>query len=118
MDLRKIILTGCFVLVSALTVGCTKKALTVPGETLVTPYYAYNIMPMIKTYIELGVVEGCKDIEVKDTKVSNPPNGQNSEWVENWTVAACGKTLDVPIKFVENGDRVQSLIKSGEIAEK
>lgn len=117
-NLKQIVLLGCVLAISVMTSGCNDKKLEVPGETKVSAYYAYNLVPMIKTYIDLGIVDGCKEIKVLDTKILKASKDKNPEWTEMWLVDACGKNLEVPIKFVESGDKVQSLIRSGEIKEK
>ncbi|MBQ8459143.1 hypothetical protein IJ541_03455 [bacterium] len=78
-----------------------------PGNTLANRKLQYDtIMPV---YMATGTkLKNCETMSIINTKVTRQPynlkmqGGQytQGQWEELWTVNACGKTADVPIKFI------------------
>lgn len=116
-NLRRLVILGSVLVVSLITSGCNNKSLDIPGESKVDSYYAYNIMPMIETFIDYDVVKGCKDVKILDSKLKTQPSGMNTNWEEIWIVDACGKTLEVPLLFLKTGNYVRTIVDSTEIKE-
>lgn len=81
--------------------------LPLPGETMGNQKLQYDtLMPVY--VMANSKVKDCQNFSISNTKVTRKPynlktkNGAYiaGEWEELWTVKACSKNVDVPIKFI------------------
>jgi hypothetical protein len=82
----------------------------VPGSTIATPVSQRDTLLYVRAAAGL-VVKDCKYMPVKNTRfegygLRNPrtedpgPAAARRPWWETWTLAACGRMVDVPVDFV------------------
>ncbi len=94
-----------------------------PGETIANIKLQYDTyMPV--TVVANSKVKGCQPskIRVINSKVTKEPynlkeeNGVyvSGQWLEEWTVNACGKTVYIPVKFVLDASGATYVISGSE----
>jgi hypothetical protein len=85
-----------FLLVSTKT--GMKSAELAPGGTIADATLQQDVLQGVMTATIGRVPARCKDIRVRDTRVTSA-TALSQPWTEVWTLAACGKPIDVEVAF-------------------
>jgi hypothetical protein len=85
-----------FLLVSTKT--GMKSAELAPGSTIADATLQQDVLPGVMTATIGRVPARCKDVRVRDTRVTSA-TALSQPWTEVWTLAACGKPIDVEVAF-------------------
>ena len=85
-----------FLLVSTKT--GMKSAELAPGGTIADATLQQDVLPGVMTATIGRVPARCKDVGVRDTRVTSA-TAPSQPWTEVWTLAACGKSIDVEVAF-------------------
>jgi len=85
-----------FLLVSTKT--GMKSAELAPGGTIADATLQQDVLQGVMTATIGRVPARCKDIRVRDTRVTSA-TAISQPWTEVWTLAACGKPIDVEVAF-------------------
>jgi hypothetical protein len=85
-----------FLLVSTKT--GMKSAELAPGGTIADATPQQDVLPGVMTATIGRVPARCKDVRVRDTRVTSA-TALSQPWTEVWTLAACGKPIDVEVAF-------------------
>jgi hypothetical protein len=85
-----------FLLVSTKT--GMKSAELAPGGTIADATLQQDVLQGVMTATIGRVPARCKDIRVRDTRVTSA-TAVSQPWTEVWTLAACGKPIDVEVAF-------------------
>jgi hypothetical protein len=85
-----------FLLVS--TKADVKSAELAPGGTIADATLQQDVLQGVMTATIGRVPARCKDVRVRDTRVTSA-TALSQPWTEVWTLAACGKPIDVEVAF-------------------
>jgi hypothetical protein len=85
-----------FLLVSTKT--GMKSAELAPGGTIADATLQQDVLQGVMTATIGRVPARCKDVRVHDTRVTSA-TALSQPWTEVWTLAACGKPIDVEVAF-------------------
>lgn len=80
------------------------KEIPVKGKTLTTPQKQADMLFSIYAYGLRIAAPDCQDFEITDTNISKEK--ENGKWEEIWTLKACSRTAQIPIKFVSTHDNI------------
>ena len=102
----KKILLGLLALMTVTTMAYAynyDKTIPVKGKTLTDGKLQADMLFPVYAYGLRIAAPDCKDFSITDTKVSKQKT--DGVWEESWTVKACTRTANIPIKFTttENG---------------
>jgi hypothetical protein len=75
-----------------------KTAELAPGGTIADATLQQDVLQGVMTATIGRVPARCKDIRVRDTRVTFA-TAPSQPWTEVWTLAACGKSVDVEVAF-------------------
>jgi hypothetical protein len=75
-----------------------KSAELAPGGTIADATLQQDVLQGVMTATIGRVPARCKDIRVRDTRVTSA-TAVSQPWTEVWTLAACGKSIDVEVAF-------------------
>jgi hypothetical protein len=75
-----------------------KSAELAPGGTIADATLQQDVLQGVMTATIGRVPARCKDIRVRDTRVTSA-TAVSQPWTEVWTLAACGKPIDVEVAF-------------------
>ena len=85
-----------FLLVSTKT--GMKSVEVAPGGTIADATLQQDVLQGVMTATIGRVPARCKDVRVRDTRVTSA-TALSQPWTEVWTLAACGKPIDVEVAF-------------------
>jgi hypothetical protein len=100
----------------------------IPGTIIASPVLQGDARK--NAYMALAIkVRDCKNFDVKNSRfeayglkypvTQDPgPGSKSRPWWETWTMAACGKTFDVPIGFMPDATGTQIMLSPNAIAER
>jgi hypothetical protein len=75
-----------------------KNAELAPGGTITDMTLQQDVLQGVMAATIGRVPARCKDVRVRDTRVTTATDG-SKPWTEVWTLAACGKPIDVEVHF-------------------
>jgi hypothetical protein len=85
-----------FLLVS--TKDGMRSAELAPGGTIADATLQRDVLQGVMTATIGRVPAKCKDAQVRDTRVTSA-TGPSQPWTEVWTLGACGRSIDVEVRF-------------------
>ena len=109
--MKKIFVLTMITLLSVLTAKAYdfNNEIPVKGKTLADTQLQTNMLFSVYSYGLRIAAPDCQNFSITDTKVSK--NKVNGNWEEIWTLKACTRTAQIPIRFTTADDGIHYAIE-------